>query len=710
MIPVGYVPKRVSTIPLPTLSKKKPEPIPEPPQTLPALSKVQKAQWEFRRAIEVSEYLIELLRNEAWSQQEAEEQAVWARVEQAEQAKKRREEARAKKMEEKRKRDANKIKGSGVWSKYEYVTAEELERRIQEKNMVTSGTRRGGRFRGAEEEEAMKALAEEKRQREEAKRRKREARAEERLRLLRAGHAVERDEEEGEVIMARAESDNDANVDDEEEEKVEDDYTAPSPLPAAGPSKYKPSGTLKDKSGDAAAGEGDEDSSSSEVRRMVEPPGSSSSSRSVGSPALRLEPPSERAAGRGRGRERGRSYGRGRGRGRGDSSVTAGRELLDEVPGSTPVRSNGFAATANAPDTVDANTTASSTPIEAPAKRPRGRPRGSGKHQRRLASQVLGSTSSPAGSSGVEISTPPASASRTRASARNIASPMRPLKLEDRSGSIPTSPRKTTDKSTSWQEVIEIESDSDLGPDIDRMHPSPRETPGDDAYYEMLDAMPSPRSASASVSKLLLASNKTKQSPRRRPRSFYPTSSVKLAPAVGSSSTATGYVMVTADGTAIRKGKGKGSVDEVSDQTKEVNGTGSASAIGSGSSHTHSSPLGPGAAGVVGEKGDVRLVERVDSEHGQGVVDDEEKAGYAAARQEKRKRKRMSEDAEVSLQTPLSVYVQVKLTGRLCAQRRNKISANTVCRSRPRLSRLDRHIGQRGPTWRSDRASAHTRN
>ena len=317
----------------------------------------------------------------------------------------------------------------------------------------------------------------------------------------------------------------------------------------------------------------------------------------------------------------------------------AARDLPDVGSQGTPMRSNGVASaidTVNPVDPVNSEGQAVATQTEPPAKRPRGRPRGSGKHQRRLASQALGPASSPAGSSGLSFTTPPASASRTRSTARTVTSPMLSLKIEGRSSaSAPTSPQKRQAKAVTAKEIIEIGSDSDWEPDLG---PSPRENTGDDAYYEMLDAMPSPGSGTISGSKLVLPSNKDKQSPRRRPRTFYPTSAVKLAPAVGSSSTATGYVMVIADGMAIRKGKGKGSVDEVSDQTKEVNGTGSGSGIGSSSSHTHSSPLGPGAVGVVGEKAKAQLVE----------VDDEKKAVYAAGRVDQRKRKRVSEDAEVS--------------------------------------------------------------
>ncbi|KAK1928040.1 hypothetical protein DB88DRAFT_480167 [Papiliotrema laurentii] len=175
LIPNGYMPKRISSIPLPTLSKKRPEPLPCPPPSPTALTKEQKSQYRLRALIEMQEYMEENLRNAAWAAQDAEEQAVIARAEAAEAAAKRKEDMRAKKIEERRKRDENKIKGSGVWSRYEYITAEEWERRVAANTMVTSGTRRGGRFRAEADEEAMKRLAEEKRAKEEAKARRREA-------------------------------------------------------------------------------------------------------------------------------------------------------------------------------------------------------------------------------------------------------------------------------------------------------------------------------------------------------------------------------------------------------------------------------------------------------------------------------------------------------------------------------------------------------
>lgn len=49
--------------------------------------------------------------------------------------------------EEKKRRDESRIKGSGVWSRYEYITEEELRRREEAKWAVTSGTRRGRQFK-----------------------------------------------------------------------------------------------------------------------------------------------------------------------------------------------------------------------------------------------------------------------------------------------------------------------------------------------------------------------------------------------------------------------------------------------------------------------------------------------------------------------------------------------------------------------------------
>ena len=71
-------------------------------------------------------------------------------VQAAEQAKR---DAKAAREEAQRKKNANKQRGSGVWARYEYISAEEVERRRLAKMIVTTGTRRGGRFKPEDLEE-----------------------------------------------------------------------------------------------------------------------------------------------------------------------------------------------------------------------------------------------------------------------------------------------------------------------------------------------------------------------------------------------------------------------------------------------------------------------------------------------------------------------------------------------------------------------------
>ncbi|OCF39510.1 hypothetical protein I317_06669 [Kwoniella heveanensis CBS 569] len=163
MVPSGYIPRRISTVPLPTLNKAvkqiKPIILPVSPG---AETRDMKRARKLREQIQAEEFYIESLREAAWSAQETKEAAIKAQLEA-------KEEAKRKRIEEKKARDQGKIKGSGVWQRYSYLTDEELKRREEEKHKVLSGTRRGGSFRAAKEEEEMKRLAEEraKKQREE---------------------------------------------------------------------------------------------------------------------------------------------------------------------------------------------------------------------------------------------------------------------------------------------------------------------------------------------------------------------------------------------------------------------------------------------------------------------------------------------------------------------------------------------------------------
>ncbi len=162
LIPNGYIPRKVSSFLLPSLvkiSKKKlNEPEPISPQ---ADTREQKLARRVRAEIEKEEYIIEQLRQSAFAAQEAREAAAFALVEAREEAKRKRE-------EEKKRRNENKIRGSGVWSRYEYISPEEVRRREEEKYKVTSGTRRGGRFRDEDgTHEEMRRSAEERRREEE---------------------------------------------------------------------------------------------------------------------------------------------------------------------------------------------------------------------------------------------------------------------------------------------------------------------------------------------------------------------------------------------------------------------------------------------------------------------------------------------------------------------------------------------------------------
>ncbi|WWD17913.1 hypothetical protein CI109_102358 [Kwoniella shandongensis] len=153
LVPPGYIPRKISTVPLPTLSKvPKVKPV-EIPVSPAGETRDEKRARKLRAQIEAETFFIESLREAAWSAQEAKEAAVKAAAEAKEEAKKQR-------LEAKRIRDEGKIKGSGVWSRYEYITEEELKRRQEEQNKVLSGTRRGGRFRDNKNEEEMKRLAE----------------------------------------------------------------------------------------------------------------------------------------------------------------------------------------------------------------------------------------------------------------------------------------------------------------------------------------------------------------------------------------------------------------------------------------------------------------------------------------------------------------------------------------------------------------------
>ncbi|WWC58602.1 uncharacterized protein I303_101145 [Kwoniella dejecticola CBS 10117] len=171
LVPPGYIPRKISTIPLPTLSKqpKYVKPVEVPVSPANETKSMRRARM-LRNQIAAEEFYIESLRETAWSAQEAHEAAIEAKEAAIKAAKEAKEEKRLARIEEKRKRDALNIKGTGVWSRYAYVTEEELKRKEAERNQVLSGTRRGGSFRARKEEEEMKKLAEERMKEEERER------------------------------------------------------------------------------------------------------------------------------------------------------------------------------------------------------------------------------------------------------------------------------------------------------------------------------------------------------------------------------------------------------------------------------------------------------------------------------------------------------------------------------------------------------------
>jgi len=153
LIPRGYIPPRVSTIPLPSLEKnrkKHAEPAPVAPQ---AVSAAEKAAMKFRRYLAFKDLQDGQLHEEAWTTQET----IQNQLQAAEQAKI---EAREKRLEAKRLLEENKFKGSGIWNRWQYIDDAEHERREAAKHAITTGTRRGRRFKANEDEEEEKRLAE----------------------------------------------------------------------------------------------------------------------------------------------------------------------------------------------------------------------------------------------------------------------------------------------------------------------------------------------------------------------------------------------------------------------------------------------------------------------------------------------------------------------------------------------------------------------
>ncbi|KIR37014.1 histone-lysine N-methyltransferase SUV420H [Cryptococcus deuterogattii MMRL2647] len=203
LIPPGYIPPKISTVPLPSLSKNKPahrvNPIATPPTPPRAGTSMEDRAHRLRKQIEIEEFIVNSLREAAWSVQEAKESAQEAK-----------EEARRKKKEEKMRLDAMRIKGNGIWQRYEYVDEEELKRKQEAMWRVEPGTTRRGTLRkipqvessnekkekqtGKEADSTVAAITEEARaKKNEEKRRKR---AEEKLKREQKMREEERKKEE----------------------------------------------------------------------------------------------------------------------------------------------------------------------------------------------------------------------------------------------------------------------------------------------------------------------------------------------------------------------------------------------------------------------------------------------------------------------------------------------------------------------------------
>lgn len=171
LIPPNHPVRRITSLPVPSLSKAprtRKDPTPSPPRRLRESGEDK----ETRRVRErLSREEAKRRRLEMERQKAAEAEARYQAELQAKEILKQeaariraeaKAEARRIKAEEKKRREETALKGVGLWSRYEYRTAEE-ERAIQErKNMLTSGTRRGKSFRAASDEEEMARLAEEK--------------------------------------------------------------------------------------------------------------------------------------------------------------------------------------------------------------------------------------------------------------------------------------------------------------------------------------------------------------------------------------------------------------------------------------------------------------------------------------------------------------------------------------------------------------------
>lgn len=188
LIPNGYIPPRVTSVPLPTLDKIVKKKIVDE-LSLPADTRDQKRARQMRARFELENFIIDQLREQAWALQVEKEESALAKQTA-------RVEALRKRLDGKRKRDENRIKGSGVWSRYEYLSDTEVAQREAEKHAVLTGTRRGGRFRAVEDEEEMLELAKQKARRRKTSADEREEDGDDADAIAEAGNAEQGREEE----------------------------------------------------------------------------------------------------------------------------------------------------------------------------------------------------------------------------------------------------------------------------------------------------------------------------------------------------------------------------------------------------------------------------------------------------------------------------------------------------------------------------------
>lgn len=113
-----------------------------PPDDPIPISREFRRQLRVRKDIAMEDFTVQSLREASWALQTAQEDAILLAVAAAEA----RIEASRLAKEEKKRREANTLKGSGIWQRYEYVDDAELRRREEERNKPTTGTRQGRVF------------------------------------------------------------------------------------------------------------------------------------------------------------------------------------------------------------------------------------------------------------------------------------------------------------------------------------------------------------------------------------------------------------------------------------------------------------------------------------------------------------------------------------------------------------------------------------